>query len=176
MGHTQPIRSCPPSSSGHYLLLMRYTLVLPIFSARIILLSLPWRLESVVVWRLIPLPLEPFSSFLPLLPGYLKCHLFQEALPDHPRSGHAPLLWAPIHARVLCPCPSAFPTHLGSLGAPGWLSQLSARLLVLAQVMISWVTGSSPALGYPLCRESAWKFSPSAPLPTRARSLFLSSK
>ena len=35
-------------------------------------------------------------------------------------------------------------------GAPGWLIQLSVQLLILAQVMISWFTGSSPALGFAL--------------------------
>ena len=30
------------------------------------------------------------------------------------------------------------------LGAPGWLIQLSIQLLVLAQVMISWVVELSP--------------------------------
>ena len=33
------------------------------------------------------------------------------------------------------------------LGVPGWLSQLSIWLLVLAQVMISQVVSLSPALG-----------------------------
>ena len=32
-------------------------------------------------------------------------------------------------------------------GAPGWLSQLSVRLLILAQVMILRFMGSSPVLG-----------------------------
>ena len=32
-------------------------------------------------------------------------------------------------------------------GAPGWLSGLSSRLLVSAQVMISWFVSLSPALG-----------------------------
>ena len=32
-------------------------------------------------------------------------------------------------------------------GAPGWLSQLSLQLLILAQVMISQFMGSSPASG-----------------------------
>ena len=32
-------------------------------------------------------------------------------------------------------------------GAPGWLSRLSLRLLVLAQVMISLIMSSSPASG-----------------------------
>ena len=31
-------------------------------------------------------------------------------------------------------------------GAPGWLSRLSVQLLTSAQVMISWLVGSSPEL------------------------------
>ena len=42
-----------------------------------------------------------------------------------------------------------------SLGAPGWLSQLSVWLLVLAQVTISWVMESSPTLGSALSKVSA---------------------
>ena len=40
------------------------------------------------------------------------------------------------------------------LGGPGWLSWLSIRLLILAQVMISWFMGSSPVLGG-LCADSS---------------------
>lgn len=52
-------------------------------------------------------------------------------------------------------------------GVPGWVSQLSVRLLVAAQVMILWVGGSSPASDYALNRESAWDSSPLSlfPLP-----------
>ena len=39
-------------------------------------------------------------------------------------------------------------------GAPGWLSQLSIELLVLAQVMISWFMRSSPTLGSVLTLQS----------------------
>ena len=39
------------------------------------------------------------------------------------------------------------------LGASGWLSRLSIRLLMSAQVMISWFVGSSPAWGTAL---TAW--------------------
>ena len=37
--------------------------------------------------------------------------------------------------------------HKESKGVPGWLSWLSVRPLILAQVMISWFMGLSPALG-----------------------------
>ena len=33
------------------------------------------------------------------------------------------------------------------LGVPGWLSRLTVRILVSAQVMISWFVGPSPVLG-----------------------------
>ena len=49
--------------------------------------------------------------------------------------------------------------HIENLwrGAPGWLSWLvSIRLLVLTQVIISWVMKSSPKLGSVLSTESAW--------------------
>ena len=39
-------------------------------------------------------------------------------------------------------------------GAPGWLSQLTSRLLISAQVMISWLVGSSPELGPALTSQS----------------------
>ena len=39
-------------------------------------------------------------------------------------------------------------------GAPGWLSQLSVRLLILAQVMISQFLSSSPTLGSMLTVQS----------------------
>ena len=39
-------------------------------------------------------------------------------------------------------------------GAAGWLSQLSVRLLLLVQVVISWIMGSIS--GSPLSGESAW--------------------
>ena len=42
----------------------------------------------------------------------------------------------------------------GIIGAPGWLSQLSVRLLILAQVMVSWFVGSSLALGSLLTVQS----------------------
>ena len=42
-----------------------------------------------------------------------------------------------------------------SIGAPGWPRQLSIRLLILAQVMMSWVVRSSPVLGSTLRVESA---------------------
>lgn len=48
-------------------------------------------------------------------------------------------------------------------GAPAWLSRLSTWLLILVQVMFSWVVRPSPTSGSMLCRESAWTFSPSAP-------------
>ena len=54
------------------------------------------------------------------------------------------------------------------IGAPGWLSQLSFQLLVLAQIMISQFVGASPMLGSVL---TAWTLlgilspSPSAPPP-----------
>ena len=44
--------------------------------------------------------------------------------------------------------------------APGWLSRLSIWFLVLAQVVISWVMGLSPALGSMISTESAWDFLP----------------
>ena len=36
---------------------------------------------------------------------------------------------------------------VGRTRAPGWLSVLSIWLLILAQVMISWLVGSNPASG-----------------------------
>ena len=39
-------------------------------------------------------------------------------------------------------------------GAPGWLSQLSVGLLVLAQVMISWFVGLRPASSSVLTAQS----------------------
>ena len=59
-----------------------------------------------------------------------------------------------------------------SCQVPGWLSLLSLRLLISAQVMISWLVGSSPTSGSVL---TAWSLlgislSPSLPLPL----LFLS--
>ena len=42
----------------------------------------------------------------------------------------------------------------GSVGAPGWLSQLSVQLLVSTQVMISWFVSSNPALGSALTVQS----------------------
>jgi len=58
-------------------------------------------------------------------------------------------------------------------GAPGWLSQLSIQFLVLAQVTIPWVVRSSPLMGSVLSRESAGRFSPSAPPPMCVCSLSL---
>ena len=54
-----------------------------------------------------------------------------------------------------------------SSAAPGWLSQLSIRLLVLAQVMISWFLSSSPRLGSALSSQSLLgdSFSPSLSAP-----------
>ena len=40
------------------------------------------------------------------------------------------------------------------LGAPGWLSRLSIRLLILAQVLISWLAGSSNMSGPGLTARS----------------------
>ena len=40
-------------------------------------------------------------------------------------------------------------------GAPEWLSWLSIQLFVLAQIMISWVVGSSPRLGFMFSVEYA---------------------
>ena len=54
-------------------------------------------------------------SFLPPWFVYLKYYLFQEALPDHRRPGHAPFLGAPISACVLCSYPTAFPAYWSSL-------------------------------------------------------------
>ena len=42
------------------------------------------------------------------------------------------------------------------VGAPGWLSRLSIRLSISAQIMISWFMGSSPTLGSVLSLEPAW--------------------
>ena len=39
-------------------------------------------------------------------------------------------------------------------GVPGWLSQLSIRLLILAQVLISWFVISSPESGSEPDRQS----------------------
>ena len=39
-----------------------------------------------------------------------------------------------------------FRNHEKCQGTPGWLSRLSTRLLILAQVMISWFVSSSPTL------------------------------
>ena len=52
--------------------------------------------------------------------------------------------------------------YLKNTGASGWLRQLSGWLVVLAQVMISWVVGLSPAPGSALSTESTWD---SLPLP-----------
>ena len=41
-----------------------------------------------------------------------------------------------------------------NLGAPGWLSQLSTRLLMSTQVMISWLVGLSPVSGPSLTVQS----------------------
>ena len=61
---------------------------------------------------------------------------------------------------------------------PGWLSQSSVRLLVLAQVMISQLVDLSPALASVLAAvDPTWdSLSPSlsAPLPIRSLSLSLS--
>ena len=40
------------------------------------------------------------------------------------------------------------------IGAPGWLSQLSVQLLILAQVTISWFVSSSPTLASALTVQS----------------------
>ena len=40
-----------------------------------------------------------------------------------------------------------------TVGVPGWLSQLNARLLISAQVVISWLVRSRPTLGTML---TAW--------------------
>ena len=49
-------------------------------------------------------------------------------------------------------------------GAPGWVCQLSVRLLVSAQVVISWFVSSSPSLGSALIGWSLLgTLSPSAP-------------
>ena len=53
-----------------------------------------------------------------------------------------------------------------TVGAPGWLSRLGVRLLVSAQVTISWFVGSSPASGSSLTvRSLLGTLSLSLPLP-----------
>ena len=47
-----------------------------------------------------------------------------------------------------------FSIKYDSIGVPGWLSWLSIRLLVLAEVMVSFAVGSSPVLGPLLSRFS----------------------
>lgn len=56
---------------------------------------------------------------------------------------------------------------------PGWFSHLGTRLLVWAQVIIVWVMGSSPALGFTLSGESAWESLP-LPIPPLSCACFLS--
>ena len=66
-----------------------------------------------------------------------------------------------------------------NLGVPGWLNQLSVRLLVLAQVMISWFTSLSPTLRRSVltAAEPPWdSLSPSLSLPLLVHYLFLSLK
>ena len=58
-------------------------------------------------------------------------------------------------------------------GAPGWLSQLSGQLLVLAPVMISCVMGLSPARA-PHSVESLLEDSRPLPFPLLAHLLTLS--
>ena len=60
------------------------------------------------------------------------------------------------------------------LGAPGWLSRLSVRLLVLAQVVISWFTSSSPALASALAVQSLLGILSLSLCPSPASSLSLS--
>ena len=69
------------------------------------------------------------------------------------------------HLQFLAPC-SCYDHHKEILlGVPGWLSQLSIRLLISAQVMISRFVGSSPTLGSAL---TVW-----SPLGTLSLSLSL---
>ena len=75
---------------------------------------------------------------------------------------------------IIRQCENAQETEL--IGAPGWLSRLSMRLLILAQVMISQVRGFKPCVG--LCvdgAEPSWdSLSPSlCPSPTHTHMLFL---
>ena len=52
---------------------------------------------------------------------------------------------------------------MSEFGASGWLSQLSVRLLVLAQVMVSRFVGSSPSSGSALTVLGSLPLSPSLP-------------
>ena len=55
-------------------------------------------------------------------------------------------------------------------GVPGWLSPLSVRLLVSAQVMISWLVGSSPTSGSVLAEKGLFGILSLCPPPTHTLS------
>ena len=59
-------------------------------------------------------------------------------------------------------------------GARGWLSRLSVRLLVSAQVMTSWFLSSSPTLGSTPTVRSLLGILSLCPSPTQAHALSLS--
>ena len=62
---------------------------------------------------------------------------------------------------------------LRHLGAPGWLGWFGVRLLISAQVMISWFMSLSPALSSVLSAWAVSLLSPSSlPLPHCALSIF----
>ena len=66
---------------------------------------------------------------------------------------HLNSIWAKLCVCV-CVCVLCVQTKNKVGGAPGWRSQLSIQLLISAQVMVSWLMGSSPALGSVLTVQS----------------------
>ena len=59
-------------------------------------------------------------------------------------------------------------TKLNHFGAPGWLSRLSARLLISAQVMIPWSWDQAPPRALRRQPEACLGFSLSLSLPLSA--------
>ena len=60
-------------------------------------------------------------------------------------------------------CGNSERIRIGSPQVPGWLSQLSVQLLILAQVMISQFMGLNPTLGSALTAWDSLSLSLSAP-------------
>ena len=107
---------------------------------------------------LLPLPVFP-SSQLQWVSRMNVCYLSSSPHPQRCK---------------ICPIKE---TEEKGLGTPGWLSWLSIRLLISAQVMISWLLRSSPVWGSALTLQSLLgilSLPLSLPLPAHALSLSLS--
>ena len=114
----------------------------------------------------VSLQFNPFSLFWPQqVPVLLAlssaqekaCHQIAESKKYDSSKGNVMVIWKTGRFKGKCKTNKQNKTTLvrkKSLGAPGWLSRLSVRLLILAEVIISQFVGSSPTSGSALMLQS----------------------